>query len=67
MFPWLWCRLAAVALIRPLSWELAYAIRVALKRKKKKKSQWKTWQKRLNEGEKQERREVWGLVNKQER
>ena len=23
---WLWCRLAAAALIRPLAWELAYAV-----------------------------------------
>ena len=33
---WLWCRLAATALIRPLAWELPYAADVALKRKKKK-------------------------------
>ena len=37
----LWHRLAAIALIRPLAWELAYAKGVALKRqrneKKKKK------------------------------
>ena len=31
------CRLAAVALIRPLAWELPYAVGVALKRKEKKK------------------------------
>ena len=30
---WLWCRLAAVALIHPLAWELPYATDVALKRK----------------------------------
>ena len=40
---WLWCRLAAVALIRPLAWELPYAVGAALKKdrekeKKKKKS-----------------------------
>ena len=34
---WLWCRLAAVALIRPLAWELPYAKSVALKSKKRKK------------------------------
>ena len=34
---WLWCRLAAVALIRPLAWEPPYATGVALKRPKKKK------------------------------
>ena len=32
---WLWCRLAAVALIRFLPWELLYAPGVALKSKKK--------------------------------
>ena len=31
---WLWHRLAAAALIRPLTWELPYAVGVALKRKK---------------------------------
>ena len=30
----LWCRPAAVALIRPLAWELPYAVVVALKKKK---------------------------------
>ena len=30
---WLWCRLAAVALIRPLAWELPYALSVALEEK----------------------------------
>ena len=34
---WLWCRLAAAALIRPLAWELPYAVGVALKRKGKKR------------------------------
>ena len=37
---WLWCRLAAVALIRPLAWEPPYAMGAAqemAKRKKKKK------------------------------
>ena len=33
----LWCRLAAAALIRPLAWELTYAMGVALKKTKKKK------------------------------
>ena len=32
---WLWCRLAAVDLIRPLAWELPYAVGLALKKKKK--------------------------------
>ena len=34
---WLWCRPAAAALIRPLTWEFPYAVGVALKRQKKKK------------------------------
>ena len=35
---WLCCRLAAVALIRPLAWELPRAVGATLKRKKKKKN-----------------------------
>ena len=31
---WLWCRLAAAAPIKPLAWELPYAVGVALKEKK---------------------------------
>ena len=34
---WLWCRLAAIALIRPLALEFSYAVGAALKRQKKKK------------------------------
>ena len=34
---WLWCRPAAVALIRPLDGEPPYAVGVAQKKKKKKK------------------------------
>ena len=34
---WLWCRLAAVAPIQPLAWELPYATGVAIKRKNKKR------------------------------
>ena len=34
---WLWHRLVAIAPIRPLAWELPYALGVALKSKKKKK------------------------------
>ena len=34
---WLWCRLAATALIGPLAWVLPYAVGMALKRPKKKK------------------------------
>ena len=32
---WMWCRLEAAALIRPLGWECPYAAVVALKRQKK--------------------------------
>ena len=31
---WLWCRPAATAPIRPLAWELPYAVGAALKNKK---------------------------------
>ena len=31
---WLWCRMEAVAPIRPLAWEPPYALGVALKRQK---------------------------------
>ena len=34
---WLWCRLAAVALLGPLARELPYAMGAALKSKKRKK------------------------------
>ena len=34
---WLWCRLTAVAPIRPLAWVLPYTAGSALKNKKKKK------------------------------
>ena len=34
---WLWCKLASVAPIRPLVWELPYALDTALKTLKKKK------------------------------
>ena len=34
---WLWYRLEAIALIRPLAWEPPYAAGEALKKKKKKK------------------------------
>ena len=33
----LWCRPAAIALIRPLAWEPPYAVGAVLKRQKKKK------------------------------
>ena len=37
---WLWCRLIAAALIRPLAWELPYAAGVALERKKERKKRY---------------------------
>ena len=40
---WLCCRLAALALIRPLAWEPPHAVGVALKRQKKKKKKKKGW------------------------
>ena len=36
-FLWLWHRQACTAPIRPLTWELLYALGMALKRRKKKK------------------------------
>ena len=39
---WLWCRLAAIALIRPLAWELLYATGAALKNPKNKQTK-KNW------------------------
>ena len=36
---WLWCRPAAIVLIRPLAWELPYAAGIALKSKKKKRKE----------------------------
>ena len=39
MLLWLWYRLAAVAPIRPLAWELPYAAGVALKRQGKKEKE----------------------------
>ena len=33
---WVWCRLAAAALMQPLAWGLPYAAGAALKRKKRK-------------------------------
>ena len=35
---WLWCRLAATALIRPLTWEPPYVVGAALEKTKKKKA-----------------------------
>ena len=43
-FLWLWHRLAATALIRPLAWEHPYATGIALKRQKTKFFNWSRWQ-----------------------
>ena len=40
---WLWCTLAATALIQPLAWELPYVTGVALKGKKKEKKASRGW------------------------
>ena len=45
---WLWYRLAAEALIRPLAWELLYAVMAALKKKKEEE-----------EGERKQRKKYW--------
>ena len=37
MLLWLWCRLAATALIRPLAWEPPYAMGAALEKAKRQK------------------------------
>ena len=37
---WLWCRLAAVALIRPLAWELPHALGAVLKSQKRGTNAW---------------------------
>ena len=36
---WLWCRLAAVASIRSVAWELPYAAGAALKKQEQKKKE----------------------------
>ena len=36
---WLWCRPEAAALIRPLAWELPYAVGAALKKAKRPKKE----------------------------
>ena len=56
---WLWRRLAATALIRPLAWELPYATGVALKKDKnteKQKTKNKTKQKKKRKKENRNRK-----------
>ena len=40
---WLWCRPASIPLIRPLAWELPYAVGIALKKKSEKEKQKKKY------------------------
>ena len=44
----LWCRLVATALIRPLVWELPYAMSMALKKQKAKSKKIKEDQLKIN-------------------
>ena len=47
LWPWLWCRPAAVAPFQPLAWELPHAVGAALKsRGKKRKKEKETLQSR---------------------
>ena len=39
---WLWCKLAATALIRPLDWEPPYAVGAALEKTKRQQQQKET-------------------------
>ena len=51
------CRLAAVALIRPLAWELPYVTKVVLKSKKKERREGRNKKKeKRKEGRKKERK-----------
>ena len=52
---WLWCRLAATAPIRPLTWEPAYAAGAALKRKNTKK--------RKKERKKEKEKKMFSVTN----
>ena len=55
---WLWRRLATAAQIRPLAWELPYAMGVVLKRQKKKKKK----KKKKKEEERGRRRRTCDLL-----
>ena len=50
---WLWCKLAAVAPIQPLAWELPYAVGAALKRPKQTNKQTKKPKKQQQQKTKQ--------------
>ena len=49
--PWLWHRLAAVALVRPLVWEPPYALAVAPKRKKRERVNRTCYEQKGGDGE----------------
>ena len=50
---WLWCRPAAVAPVRPLSWEPPYAVGAVLKRQKERKKERERERERNKETKKQ--------------
>ena len=54
---WLWCRMAAVALIQSGAWELAYAAGAALKKTKNKKQEKVTQHKERKEGTREGRQD----------
>ena len=53
---WLWCRLAAAVLIRPLAWELPYASGAALEKQASKQAGKQEGRKGSREGGRKERR-----------
>jgi len=55
---WLWCRLAAAALIRPIAWEPPYAAGVALKRQKNIKKKRKRKKERKKEKKEERKKET---------
>ena len=59
---WLWCRLAATALIWTLAWELPYAAGEAKKRKKRKKKKKKKYPDRKRKGERKKAYYGLGLI-----
>ena len=54
---WLWCRLAAVAPVRPLAWEPPYAKGTVLKRKKREREKEREREEGRKEGKRKEERE----------
>ena len=64
---WLWCRLAAISLIRPLAWEPPYAMGVALKRQKTKKNKKKKKKRREEKREGKERKGKKGEKKRKEK